>query len=144
MLKAIILILLLFTFYAANAGMEDDILALINKYRAKKGLVALHEENDMDAAAHKHSKNMATGRVAFGHSGFDNRLNTFLKNMTGATAGAENVAYGAETAEEVVAMWLKSPGHRKNIEGNYNYTGIGIARARNGQLYYTQIFIKAK
>ena len=60
------------------------------------------------------------------------------------TSGAENVAYGAETAEEVVRMWLKSPGHKKNIEGKYNYTGIGIARGRNGQLYYTQLFILAK
>lgn len=123
--------------------MESDILALINKHRAKKGLAALQNNSTIAATAHRHSKNMAAKRVGFGHSGFDARLNSLLKSMKG-TSGAENVAYGAETAEEVVRMWLKSPGHKKNIEGKYNYTGIGIARGRNGQLYYTQLFILAK
>jgi len=128
----------------ATAGMEEDILALINKHRAKKGLSQLTDNRQIANAADKHSKDMASRRVGFGHSGFDGRMDKIMKGMTGATGCAENVAYGAETAEEVVKMWLKSPGHKKNIEGNYNYSGIGIAKDKNGTLYFTQIFIKAK
>lgn len=128
----------------AFAGMEDDILVLINKHRAKKGLGKLQDNRQIANAADKHSKDMASRRVGFGHSGFDGRMDKVMKNMQGATGCAENVAYGAETAEAVVKMWLKSPGHKKNIEGNYNYSGIGIAKDRSGTLYFTQIFIKAK
>jgi uncharacterized protein YkwD len=53
---------------------------------------------------------------------------------------SENVARGPLTAQQAVNLWLKSPGHRKNIEGNYKYTGIGVARDRKSELYFTQIF----
>jgi uncharacterized protein YkwD len=41
-------------------------------------------------------------------------------------------------------MWINSPGHRENIEGDYNLSGIGIYKNRNGVLYFTHIFIKRK
>ncbi len=36
--------------------------------------------------------------------------------------------------------WLRSPGHRENIEGAYDLTGIGVARSRQGVYYFTQLF----
>ena len=36
------------------------------------------------------------------------------------TTGGENIAAGYPTAEEVVAAWMSSPGHRANIL-NANY-----------------------
>ncbi|MEB3337507.1 MAG: hypothetical protein VKJ46_08605 [Leptolyngbyaceae bacterium] len=36
---------------------------------------------------------------------------------------------------------MKSPGHLKNIKGQYNLTGIGIAKDSQGKYYFTQIFI---
>jgi uncharacterized protein YkwD len=33
------------------------------------------------------------------------------------------------------------PGHRKNIEGPYEVTGIGVARNAQGEVYFTQIFV---
>ncbi len=129
---------------AFAGSMEKEILVLINKYRAKKKLPPLIEKNIIENAAEQHSSNMAKRRVSFGHGGFDSRLDKLLKAIPGANGGAENVAYGARSAEQVVDMWIKSSGHRKNILGNYNYTGIGIAKGSDGTPYYTQIFIKAK
>ncbi len=43
----------------------------------------------------------------------------------------------------MVEQWLTSPGHKRNIVGNYNITGIGIARDKQGKLYYTQIFLRS-
>jgi uncharacterized protein YkwD len=55
---------------------------------------------------------------------------------------AENVAYGNITAKEVVDNWLKSPGHRRNIEGKYTITGIGVAKSSDGTIFFTQIFVE--
>jgi len=41
-----------------------------------------------------------------------------------------------------VNSWLNSSGHKKNIEGNYSHTGVGIAKNQYGTLYFTQIFVK--
>jgi uncharacterized protein YkwD len=57
-------------------------------------------------------------------------------------ASAENVAYGQLSAKAVVDGWLKSAPHKKNIEGNYNLTGIGLAKDRKGVIYFTQIFLR--
>jgi uncharacterized protein YkwD len=52
------------------------------------------------------------------------------------------ISSGPMGAREVVDGWLRSPGHRRNIEGDFRLTGIGVATARNGMVYFTQIFIK--
>jgi len=44
------------------------------------------------------------------------------------------------TAREVVDGWLHSPGHKRNIEGDFIFTGIGHARDKKGDIYFTQIF----
>lgn len=129
---------------AGDGDMEKEILELVNRYRQKKNLPALEYDKAIAKAAEKHSENMADKRVSFGHGGFDERIDGLMAKIKGANAAAENVAYGSETAEEVVAMWLKSKGHKKNIEGKFNMTGIGIARDKNGRIYYTQIFINRK
>jgi len=46
-----------------------------------------------------------------------------------------------DTVTVAVDGWLGSPHHRENIEGNFDRTGVGVARARDGTWYYTQIFI---
>ena len=135
---------LLFTDRAlAQGSMEEEILVLVNKHRKKQGLPAMEMHSAISKEAEQHSRNMAVGHVGFGHSGFDERLRRLMKKIAGSNAGAENVAYGSRTAEEVVRMWLNSPGHRKNIQGNYNLTGIGVVRGK-GEIFYTQIFIRKR
>jgi uncharacterized protein YkwD len=46
------------------------------------------------------------------------------------------------SAKEVVEGWLNSPGHKRNIEGDFTLTGIGVAKNNKGIIYYTQIFTK--
>ena len=92
-------------------------------------------------AAEAHTHNMAIKELPFGHDGYDERMDGISRQLKNVTANAENVAYGAKNAREVVDMWLHSPGHKKNIEGNYNLTGLGIEKGTDGQLYFTQIFV---
>ena len=131
--------------HAQKAGsyneMIPDILKYVNKHRTDIGLKPLTMNATISAASEEHSKNMATKKIPFGHDGFDGRMSKLAKELPPSYSYAENVAEGATTAKEVVDQWLHSPGHKKNIEGDYNITGIGIAKSTDGTLYYTQIFL---
>jgi uncharacterized protein YkwD len=125
-------------------NMEISILNYINDYRHSKGLASLQIVDAATQQAYNHSKEMATGRTGFGHDGFDQRIQAIKQNI-GAEyipASAENVAEGQLSAKEVVKGWLNSPGHKRNIEGNYNLTGIGVYKDREGTIYFTQIFLR--
>jgi len=84
---------------------------------------------------------MAEGRVPFGHQGFTGRM----KRMPGIVRGAaENVAWntgGDDVAKIAVDGWIDSPGHRRNMLGNYDECGIGVYE-HNGRFYLTQLFAK--
>lgn len=120
--------------------MEAEILKLVNQHRRKKGLGPMSWNQAMSDVAHQHSSNMARKKTAFGHNGFEQRVKKISAKTGGLKGWAENVAHGQISASEVMKGWLKSPGHRKNIEGKYNLIGIGIESSRNGDLYFTQIF----
>lgn len=122
-------------------SVEKQVLQLVNEYREKKGLQPLRMADEIVDEAEKHSQNMANRKVGFGHGGFDARYQRLTKHISGANSMAENVAYGNISVKDIVKGWINSPGHRKNMEGNYNMTGIGVARDNKGVLYYTQIFI---
>lgn len=121
-------------------GLEDQILVLINQYRQKKGLAALTANPVIEVEARRHTVSMASKKTPFGHDGFSYRSKVITTKITGISATAENVAYGSRSAEEVVNGWINSPGHRKNIEGKFRLTGIGVARDSKSTLYFTQIF----
>lgn len=124
-------------------GIEEEILDLVNEHRAELNLPPLQLVSVISKAAQQHSEDMADRKVPFGHSGFDARIDKILAK-TGGIAAGENVAYGSRTAIDVVKMWLNSKGHRKNIEGNFNLTGIGVAKNNAGTIYFTQIFIRSR
>ena len=119
--------------------MENEILRYVNEDRQSHGLAPLEMNAFESELAEKHSRDMASGRVKFGHDGFNSRAKAIQKSLGGTMVG-ENVASGPMTAREVVDGWLHSPGHKKNIEGNFKLTGIGYARDKKGDIYFTQIF----
>jgi uncharacterized protein YkwD len=122
--------------------MNTDIFNYVNAYRREKGLKPLQLLPVAATEAQRHSLNMATRRVPFGHAGFDHRATVIANQLNGSSSTGENVAYGKMTAFEVLTTWLKSAGHRENIEGPFTYTGIGVAKDSRGIVYYTQIFVK--
>lgn len=130
------------THRAVKSKMNDDILYYVNQHRAAMGLSKLQSFDAATVQAYNHSKNMATGRTPFGHTGFEDRISAISKTEGRISASAENVAYGELTAREVVQGWLKSPGHKKNIEGNYMLTGIGTYTDNRGVVFFTQIFLR--
>ena len=106
-----------------SGSLAEDVLIQTNRFRTSHGLNKLTINGRLNKIAQKHSADMANDRVDFGHNGFAER-NAEAKRATRNTHNfAENVAYGPKSGKEVVNMWSTSPGHRKNMLGNYKYIG---------------------
>lgn len=138
------LFIVTFSTYSANSSetaIEQAILKDINAYRAKHWLSPLKMDPIISAQAKKHSQDMANHRMSFGHEGFSTRIKIITASIKNFQGGAENVAYNYKPTE-IAQKWLQSPGHKRNIDGHYNLTGIGIAYDKQGKIYYTQMFVR--
>ena len=127
---------------APTAALSREILFFVNEFRRSKGLPALEANSYISSVALGHSRDMLTGKSPFGHDGFRQRIDKIKGKLGPLHVAAENVASGPMSAREVVDGWLHSPGHRRNIMGDFRLTGIGVAEAANGMIYFTQIFIQ--
>jgi len=125
-----------------DSAIENAILVHINQYRQQKGLSKLKMNSVMVKEARQHSLDMAQHRIPFGHKYFNDRIKRIYAQTEHPQAGAENVAYNYKDAKDVVNNWLRSPGHKRNIDGQYNETGIGVVRDQKGKMYFTQMFLR--
>ncbi|GAA1400687.1 hypothetical protein GCM10009613_57870 [Pseudonocardia kongjuensis] len=123
----------------AAAGLTGQlalVVELTNVERAAAGCSALRVDPRINAAAQGHSEDMAANGY-FSHDSRDGR--DFADRMTAAgypSPGAENIAAGQPDAATVVADWMASPGHRKNIlDCSLSTIGVGLAGG-----YWTQNF----
>lgn len=127
----------------ATLSLEEQVVVLVNKERAKAGVKPLTMNWEVQRVARYKSNDMRDKNY-FSHesptygSPFD-MLKKF--NIKYSTAG-ENIAKGQKTAEAVMNSWMNSEGHRKNIL-NPNFTEIGVGySAGKSTTYWTQLFIK--
>jgi uncharacterized protein YkwD len=128
-----------------HGALEKETFSLVNQYRKNSNLLPLQWDDDIATVARDHSRDMAVGKVDFGHDGFGDRVSQLKTEMIGLRGAGENVLMTGDpdqVAQRAVAVWLKSPHHLKNICGDYNYSGLGIWRDDQGGIYFTQIFVK--
>jgi uncharacterized protein YkwD len=126
--------------------LEQSVHQQVNQYRKSRNLQPLSLDARISEQARIHSQAMANGRVPFSHDGFEGRVGAIAKVIR-YRAAAENVAYNqgySNPDEQAVKGWLKSPGHLKNIQGDYDLTGIGVSKNAKGEYYFTQVFIKRR
>jgi uncharacterized protein YkwD len=122
--------------------LEQEVHQLINRYRISKNLSPLIAHEIITRQARMHSRDMATKRIPVSHSGFNQRVDIISRSLPFREA-AENVGYNrgyAHCGQRVIQDWLTSTMHRKNIEGDYHLTGIGVVMDSEGTCYITQIF----
>lgn len=117
-----------------------EIHQLVNAHRQEEGMNSLQWNETLHKAAAEHAEYMVEQK-AISHHNFSSRGKSILKTLQGKGI-SENVAYGYPTPEKLVEGWLSSPGHRKNIEGDYNLTGIAAKTTAEGVIYYCQLFVK--
>lgn len=128
-----------------NSSMTADELEtfnLINQQRTNNGLKALKVDEEVQRVARIKAQDMVDNNY-FSHtsptygSPFD-MLNSF--KVSYKTAG-ENIA-GNSTNSAAVIAWMNSSGHKANIlNGNYNYTGVGVVKSSKYGRIFVQVFI---
>jgi uncharacterized protein YkwD len=124
---------------------ELAIIRLTNDERRALGLKELQPGQKLFVAARQHSANMARQKK-MAHE-LDGK--TVLERVKALGYKhlhlAENVAENQEGPAEVVAAWMKSPGHRMNILAEQpTEIGVGVAYDDHGAPYYTQVFALPK
>jgi uncharacterized protein YkwD len=95
----------------------------------------------LQAAAQGHADRMAReGQMA--HSGIgDGDLGSRLRGVRYACLrGGENIAWNYPSVAELMAAWMKSPGHRDNILGDFSEAGFAVAHGADGSPYYCSVF----
>jgi uncharacterized protein YkwD len=119
------------------------VVALTNVERQKAGLAPLSPEPRLMRAAQGYAEAMAAGSC-FAHD--CPPIADLPRRVEGAGYQpwgrlAENIAAGQRSAEQVVAAWMESAGHRQNIL-NPDLTEMGIGRAAGGTygVYWAQVF----
>lgn len=138
---------LLLTLSVANAAdlssLSRQIFDSVNSYRRDAGLQPLRWNAAAAEEARKHCGAIVAGKRAMGHDGFEQRM-ARLRKVVRVDAGAENIASIApvgNTPSRTVDLWSRSGGHRRNMIGDYQLSGIGSDATRDGQVCVTQIFI---
>jgi uncharacterized protein YkwD len=132
---------------------EDQVIALVNGHRTG-GTDCPSEVNDpvgpiaahplLMEAARCHSVDMAVNNF-FSHTSSDGSWLSDRFDAVGyqRSTGGENIAGGFPSPSSVVAAWMMSPGHCRNIMSpNYTQTGVGYFYMQGTTYthYWTQDF----
>lgn len=122
--------------WAAPAAADPAALAAayarINQIRAAHGLAPVTPDRRLVAAALRHARDMA-GHGFMSHVGSDGSRSGQRADEAGYgwRLIAENVAAGPADAREVIAMWMRSPGHRHNLLTR-EVVDVGLAHVARG------------
>lgn len=125
--------------------LETEVIKLVNDERTKAGRPSVTENNELSSIARLKSEDFIKNNY-FSHNSptYGTPFDMMRQFGINFTAAAENIASGQKTAEEVMETWMNSSGHRANVlNSTYNQIGVGVARDSNGNLYWTQMFIKS-
>jgi uncharacterized protein (TIGR03000 family) len=120
---------------------SSAVVSETNRERKLAGCEPLVFNSKLASAAQKHADNMAKQRV-LNHT-LDNQ--DFMERAAAEgylfSAGGENIAEGAFSSFDVVGMWMRSPGHKKNmLSTDYSEIGVGTAWDTQGRRYDVQVF----
>ena len=125
---------------ATSTGAAEMLYAAVNAERARLGLPSLAWSAGATAAAQAHAADMAA-HDELRHAGSDgSSAGTRLQRAGVApTAWAENIAAGYRDGATVAAAWMASPGHRRNMVGDYRSAGVGVAASTSGTPYWVLV-----
>ncbi len=117
-----------------DLGATDAVIAATNAERVDAGCDPLGFDPRLAAAAQAHSEDMAENGY-LSHTGLDGSTpEERIRDAGYPDPGGENIARGQETAAEVVADWMASPGHRRNIL-DCGYVDIGVGFDPRGNFW---------
>ncbi|WP_435109166.1 CAP domain-containing protein [Nocardiopsis synnemataformans] len=123
-------------FDAPSGGVSEQVVTLVNAERADAGCGPLRVDPRLAAAAQEHSEDMDR-RDYMSHESPEGEGPGDRADRHGYDAwGAENVAKGQTSPQQVMDAWMNSDGHRRNIL-NCDLVAIGVGESGNA---WTQMF----
>ena len=123
------------TFAEVNTTYINEIVRQVNQERAEYGLPLLKVDQELSRAAYIRALEITD---VFSHT----RPDGSKWSSVSAKAKGENIAMGYGYPDKVMAAWLTSSGHRRNIlKGSYGSIGV-CAYEHNGIVYWVQLFGK--
>jgi uncharacterized protein YkwD len=131
---------------AELAALERALHEGANQVRAGQHRIALERRADLDGVARAHGADMAA-RGYLSHEspeglGPVDRLRR--GGIQGFSLAGENAGQTnrADPVREILEGWQRSPAHRTNLLAPaFNATGVGVARAPDGTLYFVQVYV---
>jgi uncharacterized protein YkwD len=125
----------------APATLMSEVVTMTNQQRHANGCRLLAVSHDLTLASVRQSNYMARTGL-FTHVWRDG--STFVTRAHAAgyrQPSGENIAWGYQSAADVMAAWMASPHHRENILNcGARSIGTGVVYAANGIPYYTEVF----
>lgn len=122
-------------------AVEEQVVSLVNKERAKEGLAPLTINWELARVAKYKSQDMHDKKY-FSHTSptYGSPFDMMKSFGISYKAAGENIAKGQTSATQVMDGWMNSSGHRANIM-DAKFTHIGVGYVKDGN-YWTQMFIK--
>ncbi len=119
----------------------------VNDHRGALGKSKLPRHAGLDRLAQQHSEFMVRNRDkikgGLTHYGFEERAMA-AQRLMGMSNVAENIATCSGSfsspSSTLVGAWKNSAGHARNMKGNWDVTGVGVAVASDGTVFATQLF----
>jgi uncharacterized protein YkwD len=114
---------------ALSAAQEKTMLCLVNRARRRRGLAPLRARRPLTRAADRKSGDVLRCDE-FSHEACGREFTYWMTRFgyRGCREG-ENLAWGSgryATPGSIFRMWMHSQGHRENILGPYEDTGLGL------------------
>jgi uncharacterized protein YkwD len=124
-----------------QGALVSEAIQLINAERARAGLGKLSVSSELQAAAQGHACDNAR-RDKMSHTGSDGSSHGERARKVGYRFSTlnENVGFGFRSAGQMVAGWMGSPPHRKNILASRTRDiGLGLAQAPSGTVHWVMV-----
>jgi len=129
---------------ATGSATSQEVVEYTNQERSRAGLPSLRANARLMEAALIHANQMAEAQqsahtiAGARYPTLESRLQAVGYQYLGA---AENIAWNQRTAREVMASWMSSSGHRRNIlDPSLTEMGAAVARSSRGEPYWVQVF----
>jgi uncharacterized YkwD family protein len=121
---------------------EQQMLELVNKARASAGVKPLAFDTELQKVARLKAQDMVEKNY-FSHQSptYGSPFDMMRQFGISFKSAGENIA-GNQTVQGAFNAWMNSEGHKQNIlNGNFNYTGIGIVPSKTYGKIFVQQFI---
>lgn len=122
---------------------KKDVLALVNQERAKNGLAALSWGTTCEGAANTRARELVSSYSHTRPDGSSWQTACPIPATGGKSGENLNAGNAAVSPKTVVASWMNSPEHRKNIlDPDFKYLSVGFVfePGTKNKTYWSQYF----